>query len=105
MFGSSNFGRVKMLKQRIIAIFISLASAGILWETWAEARHGGSYFLKAAALAPVGIVAGIFLIFFPKYYGKPETAHEKIVIAAVYSIGVAFGLFNWYLIDPQILKF
>ena len=94
-----------MLKQRIAAIFITLASIGILWETWAEARHGGGYFLKAAAFAPVGIVVGIFLIFFPKYYGKPETTREKFVVATVYCVGMVIGLFNWYLIDPSILKF
>jgi hypothetical protein len=94
-----------MIKQRIIAIIITLASVGILWETWAEVRHGGGYFLKAAALAPAGIVAGIFLIFFPKYYGKPETAREKLAVAAVYCVGLVLGLFNWYLIDPQILNF
>ena len=94
-----------MLKQRITAIFITLASFGILGETWSEARHGGSYFLKAAAFAPVGIVVGIFLIFFPKYYGKPETKRETVVVMSVYFVGIVIGLVNWYLIDPSILKF
>lgn len=94
-----------MLKQRIAAIFITLASIGILCETWFEVRHDGSYFLKAAAFAPVGTVVGIFLIFFPKYYGKPETTREKAVVMSVYVVGLIFGLFNWYLIDPQVFKF
>ena len=94
-----------LLKQRVTAIFITLASIVILWETWSETGRGGGYFLKAAAFAPVGIVVGIFLIFFPKYYGKPETTRERFVVAAVYCVGLAFGIFNWYLIDPSILKF
>ena len=94
-----------MLKQRIAAIFITLASIGILLKTWSEARRDGGYFLKVAAFAPVGIVVGIFLLFFPKYYGKPETAREKAVVLSVYAVGVLIGLVNWYLIDSSILKF
>ena len=96
---------IEMLKQRIAAIFITLVSIGILWKTWSEARHGGGYFLKAAAFAPVGIVVGIFLLFFPQYYGKPETKRETAVVMSVYFVGIVIGLLNWYLIDLSILKF
>ncbi len=94
-----------MLKQRITAVILTLASTAILYQTWFEAERGGGYFLKAAAFAPLGIVAGIFLIFFPKFGGKPETTRAKIVVLSVFAVGVLIGLFNWYLIDPQVFKF
>ena len=94
-----------MLKQRTIAIILALASIFILYQTWAEAGHGGSYSIKAAAFAPLGIVAGIFLLFFPQFGGKPETPRQKVVVLAVFAVGVIVGLFNWYLIDPQVFRF
>ncbi len=94
-----------MLKQRIAAIFITLTSIGILLETRFEAQHGGRYFLKAAAFTPLGIVGGIFLIFFPQFFGKPETTREKLVALAIFVVGLAFGLVNWYSIDPQVFEF
>lgn len=93
------------LKGRIIAIILALASTFIVYQTWFEAKHGGSYSLKAAAFAPVGIVAGIFLFFFPQFGGKPETTRQKLVVMTVFAVGVVIGLFNWYSIDPQIFKF
>lgn len=94
-----------MLKQRIVGLFIALVSIAILYWTWHEARHDGVYYLKAAAFAPLGIVGGIFLIFFPQFYGKPETTKEKVVVLAVFFVGILAGLFNWYLIDPQRFNF
>lgn len=94
-----------MLKQRITAIGLTLASSFIVYQTWTEVRHGGNYFLKAAAFAPLGMVAGIFLFFFPQFGGKPETARQKLIVAAVFAVGLIVGLFNWYLIDPQIFTF
>ena len=94
-----------MLKQRIVAIILASASTFILYQTWSEAGHGGSYSLKAAAFAPLGIVAGIFLLFFPQFASKPETTREKIVVMSVFAVGVIVGLFNWYSIDPQAFRF
>lgn len=94
-----------MLKGRITGIILALVSAFIVYQTWSEAGHGGSYSLKAAALAPLGIVAGIFLLFFPQFAGKPETTRQKIVVLSVFAVGVIVGLFNWYLIDPQVFNF
>ncbi len=94
-----------MLKGRIIAVILVLVSAFIVYQTWSEAGHGGSYSLKAAAFAPVGIVGGIFLIFFPQFGGKPETTREKVVVMSVFAVGVIAGLFNWYLVDPSIFTF
>lgn len=94
-----------MLKQRILALILTLVSIGIFWQTRSEAQHGGKYFLKAVAFSPVGIVAGIFLFFFPQFFGKPETIREKVVVMSVFVIGLTLGLLNWYSIDPQVFKF
>jgi hypothetical protein len=32
--------------------------------------------------------------------GKPNTAKEKMIVFAVFGIGLAAGLVNWYLMDP-----
>lgn len=94
-----------MLKQRIMAVLITVVSIAIFYWTWREAMQSGTYYLKAAAFAPLGIVGGIFMIFFPQFYGKPETTTEKVVAAAIFIVGVLLGLFNWYLIDPQRFNF
>lgn len=92
-------------KQRIFAVIITLVSIAMLCQAWHDARHNGGYYLKAAAFAPVGIVAGIFLTFFPQFFGKPETTREKIVTLTVYGCGLLLGLYNWYLIDPSLFSF
>lgn len=89
-----------MIKQRISAVFITLISIVILYQTHYDALHNNGYYLKAAAFAPLGIVAGVFLVFFPQFSGKPETAREKAVVLTVFFVGVSLGLYNWYLIDP-----
>ncbi|MCY7346238.1 MAG: hypothetical protein LH614_08475 [Pyrinomonadaceae bacterium] len=94
-----------MLKQRIAGLFIALVSIGIFCLTWYELRRNGTVYLKAATFAPVGIVGGIFLVFFPQFYGKPETTAAKAVTLAVFVVGLLFGLGNLYLIDPQMFKF
>lgn len=99
------WGIMMMLKQRLLGIILTLVSAFIVYQTWSEAGRGGSYSLKTAAFAPLGVVGGMFLIFFPQFGGKPETTREKIVVMSVFAVGVIVGLFNWYLIDPQVFGF
>ncbi len=96
---------IMMLKGRITGIILALVSAFIVYQTWSEAGRGGTYSLKAAAFAPLGVIGGMFLIFFPQFGGKPETTREKIVVLSVFAVGVVVGLFNWYLIDPQVFGF
>ena len=88
-----------MLKERVIGCIAALISLGILYWTWYEAQHKGIYYLKAALFTPIFIVLGMFLIFFPQFYGKPETTRQKIVVLAVFAIGVMLGLYNLYLIN------
>ncbi len=94
-----------LLKQRFYGLFIAAVSIGVLYWTWYDAREGGGYYLKAAAFAPVGVVMGVFLAFFPQYGGKPETTRAKIVTLTVFGVGVLGGLYNWYLIDPARFSF
>ena len=95
----------KMIKQRISAIIIALVSAVTLYETHYDALHNNGYYLKAAALAPLGVVAGVFLFIFPQFSGKPETAREKAAVFTVFIVGILLGLYNWHSIDPQAFKF
>lgn len=94
-----------MIKQRFFGLLIALISTGVLYWTWHDAQSSGGYYVKAATFAPVGIVMGVFLIFFPQFGGKPETTREKVVTLSVFGIGLAVGLFNWYLIDPERFSF
>jgi heme A synthase len=93
------------LKQRIFAVIIILVFAVILYLTWNDARYNGGYYLKMAIFAPVGIVSGGFLLFFPQFSGKPETSRAKIITLTVLGIGILLGLYNWYLIDPRGFPF
>jgi hypothetical protein len=53
-----------------------------------------------AAFAPLGVVGGLFLLIFPTMGGKPETTKEKVLVFAVFAIGLVAGLINWFLMDP-----
>jgi len=88
------------VKQRVIAILLILFSAAMIYYGWYRLREEGVYSLKMAAFAPVGVVGGIFLLFFPSFGGKPTTAKHKIVVLVVFLVGLAAGLVNWYLMDP-----
>lgn len=93
------------IRQRVLAVVITLISTGILYWTWQDTLQNGGYYPKAATFAPVGIVAGIFLAFFPQFYGKPETTREKLIILSVFAVGLLLGLYNWHLIDPNRFSF
>jgi hypothetical protein len=93
------------LKQRILAVIIILISAAMLYWTWHDAAANGGYYLKMAIFAPVGVLGGIFLFFFPQYGGKPETGKEKIITLTVFAAGILLGVYNWFLIDPHGFPF
>lgn len=77
-----------------------LVCAGLTWYGWHQLTTEGRYPLKVAAFAPVGIVGGLFLLFFPKKFGKPETTKDKVIVLLVFGVGLIAGLLNWYLMDP-----
>ncbi|HJS23200.1 MAG TPA: hypothetical protein VJ751_02435 [Pyrinomonadaceae bacterium] len=70
------------------------------YNCWHRLWEEGVYSLKMAAFAPLGVVGGIFLLIFPTMGGKPETTKEKVIVFAVFAIGIVAGLINWFLMDP-----
>jgi hypothetical protein len=37
--------------------------------------------------------------------GKPNTTKEKVIVFAVFAIGLLAGLVNWFLMDPGFFGF
>ncbi len=91
---------MRHLKARILALVIIVVFAGLIYFSWRQLKTEGRYSLKLAAFAPVGVVGGLFLLFFPGKAGKPETTTDKIIFLLVFGIGLLLGLGNWYLMDP-----
>lgn len=88
------------MKARLFALVLILVCAGLTWYGWHQLTTEGRYPLKVAAFAPVGIVGGLFLLFFPTKFGKPETTKDKVIVLLVFGVGLIAGLLNWYLMDP-----
>jgi hypothetical protein len=88
------------LKRRIIALLLILLSAAMIYYGWYRLGGEGVYWLKMAAFSPVGVVGGVFLLFFPSLGGKPNTTKERIIVFAVFALGLVAGLINWFLMDP-----
>ena len=88
------------MKARLFALVLILVCAGLTWYGWHQLTTEGRYPLKVAAFAPVGIVGGLFLLFFPNKVGKPETTKDKVIVLLVFGVGLIAGLLNWYLMDP-----
>jgi hypothetical protein len=88
------------IKARLFAIVLILGCAAMIYYGWYRLREEGVYSLKMAAFAPLGVVGGIFLLLFPTMGGKPETTKAKVIVFAVFVIGLAAGLINWFLMDP-----
>lgn len=88
------------LKTRLLALGIIAVFAGLIYFNWHQLKTEGSYSQKLAAFGPVGVVGGLFLLLFPAKGGKPETARDKVVALLVFGVGLAAGLYNWYLMDP-----
>lgn len=92
-------------KQRIFAVLLILGSIAMIYYGWYRLENEGVYSLKMAAFAPLIGVGGIFLLFFPTMFGKPETTKEKVIVFAVFAVGILAGLINWYLMDPGFFGF
>lgn len=88
------------IKQRIIAVLLILFSAAMIYYGWYRLWEEGVYSLKMAAFAPLGVVGGLFLLFFPALGGKPSTTRDKIIVFVVFAVGLVAGLINWFLMDP-----
>ena len=89
-----------MWRMRLFALVIIAGSAGLIYNNWQQVLREGTYSLQIAALGPVGVVGGLFMLFFPQNAGKPETTAQKIIAFLVFVVGLAAGVYNWYLMDP-----
>ena len=92
-------------KQRIFAVLLILGSIAMIYYGWHRLWNEGVYSLRIAAFAPLIGVGGMFLLFFPSMFGKPETTKEKVIVMAVFAVGIVAGLVNWYLMDPGYFGF
>ena len=91
---------MQSIKARILAVVLIIVFSGLLYINWQQLWRDGTYSLKMAAFAPLGIVGGLFLLFFPSMIGKPNTTKEKVIVMLVFVVGLIAGLINWYLMDP-----
>jgi len=92
-------------KARIVAVLLILGSIAMIYYGWYTLAQDGSYYPKMAALSPLLGVGGIFLLFFPTMSGKPNTPKEKVIVLAVFVVGLIAGLINWFLMDPAFFGF
>jgi hypothetical protein len=91
---------MNQLKTRFLAVVIIAIFAVIIYLSWRQLLQEGRYSVKMAAFGPVGLIGGLFLLFFPTMWGKPKTARERLLVLLVLVIGLIGGLINWYLMDP-----
>jgi hypothetical protein len=92
-------------KMRLLGLLFIAGFGALLYYEWEMLRSEGSYHLKATWLAPLGITGGIFILLFPTKAGRPETTRDKLLALLVFIIGMAAGLLNWYLMDPNFFSF
>ncbi|HJZ82699.1 MAG TPA: hypothetical protein VKD91_20205 [Pyrinomonadaceae bacterium] len=91
---------MRNLKIRLVALVLILLFGAFTYYAWYQLQTEGKYSMKMAAFAPVGVVGGFFLLVFPSKAGKPQTLSDKLIVLAVFVVGLAAGLLNWYLMDP-----
>ena len=88
------------LKLRLLAIVLLVVFGALTYINWQQLWSSGTYSTKLAAFGPVGLVGGMFLMFFPGKAGKPTTTADKVLVMIVFVVGLLAGLVNWYLMDP-----
>ena len=93
------------IKQRLLAVLLILGSIGMIYYGWYSLRTEGVYYLKMAAFSPLLGVGGFFLLLFPSMGGKPNTTKERVIVFAVFAVGIVAGLINWFLMDPGFFGF
>jgi len=93
------------VKQRILGVVLIILSIAMIYYGWHRLWQEGVYSLKMAAFAPLLGVGGLFLLIFPTLGGKPNTTKEKVIVFAVFAVGIVAGLINWFLMDPGFFGF
>ena len=92
------------LKTRLFGVVILAVFSVLMYQNWTYAVQGNAYSPKMAAFGPLGIVGGLFIIFFPSKAGVPKTTKDKIIVFSLFMISLGLGLLNWYLIDPRFFR-
>ena len=93
------------IKQRLFGLLLIAVCAAMTYYGWYLLRTEGVYYMKMATFAPLGVVGGIFLLLFPTMGGKPNSTKQKVIVFAVFAIGIVAGLINWFLMDPGFFGF
>lgn len=88
------------IKQRLFGLALIVGFIALTYYNWRQLWQEGSYSLKLAAFGPVGVVGGFFLLLFPTMGGRPNKTQERVVVLAVFAVGLIAGLINWFLMDP-----
>jgi hypothetical protein len=88
------------LKARLFALVIILVFTGLMYYNWQQLIRESTYSIRFAALGPLGVIGGFFLLVFPEKGGKPETTKDKVIALLLFGVGLAAGLYNWFLMDP-----
>ena len=90
---------------RLFGLVVSLISSGLVYIYWQQLIRDGTYSFRIAALAPIGVVLGLYLVLFPNKAGRPEATLDKFLALLALGIGAAAGAYNWYLMDPDKFGF
>jgi hypothetical protein len=93
------------IKARLLGLLLILGSVAMIYYGWYSLEKDGTYYPKMAAFSPLVGVGGIFLLLFPALGGRPDTTKQKVIVFAVFAIGLIAGLVNWYLMDPSFFGF
>src|SRR5918994_5425305 len=93
------------IKQRIFAILLILGSIAMIYYGWYRLWNEGVYSLRMAAFSPLIGVGGIFLLFFPTMFGKPETTKEKVIVLSAFVVGIVAGGVDLYFMGSGFFGF
>ena len=90
---------------RLLGLVAGLISASLTYMNWQRLINNGTYSFRIAALAPIGVAMGLYVMLFPTKAGVPQTALDKFLAFLVLGIGVAAGAYNGYRMDPASFSF
>ena len=85
----------------LFSLAIIAASAFLTYNNWQGLLNEGVYSTKLAVFGPVGMVGGLFMLFFPSMGGKPNSTRQQVIVMFVFGLGVVAGIYNLYLMDPS----
>ena len=88
------------ITQRLFGLALIIGFAGLTYYNWHQLWTEGQYSLKLATFGPVGVIGGVFLMLFPSMGGAPHTNQDRLILLAVFVLGIIAGLVNWFLMDP-----